>query len=294
MADRPVGARCRSPGYRCRRHGVGPVGPGPRRVVREGAPAVRPRHRCQPRPGLPHRRHGGRGDQRPRDLPARRPPQGRRPPVLQGGCGREADGDGCRDAGHDGCRPGSRWGRVHAGLPRRSDSCARPRSPRSSRAPTRSSASSSADTSCADRAMAAKARHTVRARSPASAVLVDEVQGLPADARADEPPFEGFTALGRDEASDPGRHGEERKGPAQDATPRGAHGHTRWRGGPPGGAKATTAWMTRMWTGSPAMMSNTIVSHGVRTPARSGRWGVSVTPSRTGPCASDMLGPCAA
>ena len=101
-------------------------------------------------------------------------------------------------------------------------------------------------------------------------MLVDEVQGLPADARADEPPFERFTALGRDEASDPGRHGEERNGPAQDATPRGAHGipdGEEGRQGREGDHCVDDEDVDR----EPGDGVEHDVSHGVRTPARSGR-----------------------
>ena len=76
--DRAVGTGCRPPRDRRRRNRSGAVGPRPRGLVRQGAAAVRPRHRGQPGPRLPPRRHGGRGDQRPRDLPARRAAQGRR------------------------------------------------------------------------------------------------------------------------------------------------------------------------------------------------------------------------
>ena len=91
-----------------------------------------------------------------------------------------------------------------------------------------------------------------------------------ADARADEPPFERFTALGRDEASDPGRHGEERNGPAQDATPRGAHGipdGEEGRQGREGDHCVDDEDVDR----EPGDGVEHDVSLGVRTPARSGR-----------------------
>ena len=125
--DRALRAGCRSARDRRCRNGSGPVRARPRHVVREGAPAVRPADRGQPGARVPRRRHGGGRHQRPGDLPARGPPEGCRPRVLEGGRGRQAGRHRRRDAGHDGCRAGARRRRLHPGLPGRAVTCARRR-----------------------------------------------------------------------------------------------------------------------------------------------------------------------
>ena len=155
-ARRPARARaCRSRSARSTpgRLGIAAVATGLAQAALDAAVAyaarahgVRP-HDHRPRgAGLPARRHGRGRRLRPRHLPRRRPPPRRGPALQPPGRGGEARRDRRRDEGDHRRRPGARRLRLHPRLPASSATCARPRSPRSSRAPTRSSGSSSAVT----------------------------------------------------------------------------------------------------------------------------------------------------
>ena len=109
--------------------------------LRQGAPAVRQDHRRLPGRAVPARRHGDEGgggagaDLRRRGAQRAR---GRRPDVLRRG--RQVLRLGHRDGGHDRRRAGVRRRRLRPRQPGGAATCATPRSPRSTRAPTRSSA----------------------------------------------------------------------------------------------------------------------------------------------------------
>ncbi len=117
--------------------------------ARERQP-VRQDDRRVPGAAVPARRARRRGGAVPRDVPARRPAQGRRPAVLPPGQHRQADRHRRRDARQPPtpCRCSAATA-TPATTPS-SGTSATPRSPRSSRAPTRSSGWSSGATCSSD------------------------------------------------------------------------------------------------------------------------------------------------
>ena len=89
--------------------------------------------------GVPARRHGRRGRVGPGDVPGRGPAQGPGPAVQHRGVDREDGGDRQRHEGHHRRGAGATAATATPATSRSSATCARPRSCRSSKAPTRSS-----------------------------------------------------------------------------------------------------------------------------------------------------------
>ncbi len=123
--------------------------------LRQGPQAVRQVDRLLPGPAVPPGRHGHEGRDRPgADLCGRRAQRARRrrPAVLRRR--RQVLRLGHRDGGHHRRRPGVRRCRAMCATTPSSATCATRRSPRSTRAPTRSSAWSWRDSSSSRSALA--------------------------------------------------------------------------------------------------------------------------------------------
>ena len=149
---RALRARLRPARHRCRRHRHRPGCDGARGRLRPRAPPVREGRSASSRGCSSCSPSSAAETERARATylhAARLKDAGR--PFSRQASHREADRHRRGHARLHRRRPGARRQRLHPRLPRRAASSATPRSPRSSRAPTRSSGWSSAATSCADR-----------------------------------------------------------------------------------------------------------------------------------------------
>jgi alkylation response protein AidB-like acyl-CoA dehydrogenase len=105
-------------------------------TLRQGAHRLRPKDHRPPGAGILAGRHGRGRRLRPRDLPRCGPPLRCWSALLASRRGRETGGDRCRDEGHHRRRPGL-GGYGYTATSVSSDICAKRRSRKSSRAPTR-------------------------------------------------------------------------------------------------------------------------------------------------------------